>query len=187
MALITCSECGKQVSDQAANCPNCGSGFPEKSNDGISVMERMERQKAKKTKKLLIIWGAIILAAVVVFSVYIGGATKEARYREDVYAATNELKKAAVLLIDVKSDLGYKERMKQAQKALEKANKHIPSKAMDGWEDVQLLLEDTADSVRALYNYSDRNNGKFDLMLMGLAANAGMDYKELTEAVEKMQ
>ena len=24
MALITCKECGKQVSDQAASCPHCG-------------------------------------------------------------------------------------------------------------------------------------------------------------------
>jgi uncharacterized membrane protein YvbJ len=24
MALISCSECGKQVSDKAASCPNCG-------------------------------------------------------------------------------------------------------------------------------------------------------------------
>src|SRR5262245_5004285 len=24
MALINCSECGKQVSDRAASCPNCG-------------------------------------------------------------------------------------------------------------------------------------------------------------------
>ncbi|MDR3132685.1 MAG: zinc-ribbon domain-containing protein [Prevotellaceae bacterium] len=24
MALITCSECGKKISDQAASCPNCG-------------------------------------------------------------------------------------------------------------------------------------------------------------------
>jgi len=24
MALISCSECGKEVSDKAASCPNCG-------------------------------------------------------------------------------------------------------------------------------------------------------------------
>lgn len=24
MALINCPECGKEVSDKAANCPNCG-------------------------------------------------------------------------------------------------------------------------------------------------------------------
>lgn len=24
MSLISCSECGKQVSDKAASCPNCG-------------------------------------------------------------------------------------------------------------------------------------------------------------------
>ena len=30
MALLTCPECGKQVSDQAQTCPNCG--YPFKSN-----------------------------------------------------------------------------------------------------------------------------------------------------------
>lgn len=24
MALITCPECGKEISDKAENCPNCG-------------------------------------------------------------------------------------------------------------------------------------------------------------------
>ena len=24
MAMINCPECGKEISDQASNCPNCG-------------------------------------------------------------------------------------------------------------------------------------------------------------------
>lgn len=32
MSLITCSECGKQISDKAASCPNCGCPVEKKSN-----------------------------------------------------------------------------------------------------------------------------------------------------------
>lgn len=30
MSLIACKECGKQVSDDAANCPHCGASVPKK-------------------------------------------------------------------------------------------------------------------------------------------------------------
>jgi len=32
MALITCPECGKEVSDKATSCPNCGSPLNDASN-----------------------------------------------------------------------------------------------------------------------------------------------------------
>lgn len=35
MALINCSECGKDVSDQASNCPGCGAKVPPK---GLSAI-----------------------------------------------------------------------------------------------------------------------------------------------------
>lgn len=30
MAMITCPECGKEVSDKARNCPNCGTPIDKK-------------------------------------------------------------------------------------------------------------------------------------------------------------
>lgn len=30
MALITCPECGKEISDQASACPNCGAPVAKK-------------------------------------------------------------------------------------------------------------------------------------------------------------
>ena len=40
MALIKCSECGKEISDQASACPNCGSptAFQKKRRKGIESM-----------------------------------------------------------------------------------------------------------------------------------------------------
>lgn len=43
MALIKCPECGKEVSDKAYNCPNCGYPFDEYDydyEDDIEVCER---------------------------------------------------------------------------------------------------------------------------------------------------
>ena len=37
MALIKCSECGKQVSDKAASCPNCGAPIKAMNNDTIMI------------------------------------------------------------------------------------------------------------------------------------------------------
>lgn len=35
MALIKCPECGKEVSDRASNCPNCGCPLSEMSTSGV--------------------------------------------------------------------------------------------------------------------------------------------------------
>ena len=37
MALVTCPECGKQVSDSAAACPNCGFAVAKANNDTIRI------------------------------------------------------------------------------------------------------------------------------------------------------
>lgn len=37
MALIKCSECGKQVSDKATSCPNCGAPIKNLTNDVIMI------------------------------------------------------------------------------------------------------------------------------------------------------
>ena len=38
MALIKCSECGKEISDKAAGCPNCGCPMPE-------ILAAIERER----------------------------------------------------------------------------------------------------------------------------------------------
>ncbi|SBV94863.1 conserved hypothetical protein [uncultured Dysgonomonas sp.] len=39
MALINCSECGKEVSDKAASCPNCGNPIVDSLNSDNSVSD----------------------------------------------------------------------------------------------------------------------------------------------------
>ena len=43
MALITCPECGKEISSQASSCPNCGAPMTDEAVQ--MVMERLEELK----------------------------------------------------------------------------------------------------------------------------------------------
>lgn len=47
MALIKCSECGRQVSDKAGKCPVCGNpmGSDEDSTGNIAFEKRIEEYK----------------------------------------------------------------------------------------------------------------------------------------------
>lgn len=36
MALIACTECGKEVSDKASSCPNCGAPISENSSVSLN-------------------------------------------------------------------------------------------------------------------------------------------------------
>ena len=63
MALIQCSECGKEISDQIAACPHCG--YP--------VQKQTDENKGKNKKKLLlpvIIAGIILVLIAIIFICY---------------------------------------------------------------------------------------------------------------------
>lgn len=46
MALIKCPECGKEISDQADFCPNCGYGFEGKKEKKLTqVMAEIKLQQ----------------------------------------------------------------------------------------------------------------------------------------------
>ena len=65
MALITCPECGKSVSDKAANCPNCGCpiavapGTDPHSREDLTATTT--KKKKSTTKTIVIIVSVIIL------------------------------------------------------------------------------------------------------------------------------
>lgn len=54
MALINCPECGKEISDEAKTCPNCGKPL------------RKPKEKKKINKKAVIIISAIIVIGIIV-------------------------------------------------------------------------------------------------------------------------
>ena len=57
MALIKCPECGKEISDRAKKCPNCG--FPIKRKNVRTL------KKKKKSKSIFIIFTLTILFFIV--------------------------------------------------------------------------------------------------------------------------
>jgi hypothetical protein len=70
MALIKCSECGKDVSDKAFSCPNCGNPLANNpikistdKNNPIQNEPQIVSKKWKKTK--LFSWVAILLGFVI--------------------------------------------------------------------------------------------------------------------------
>ena len=62
MALIKCSECGKEVSDKAKTCPNCGNPTQNKKFDVDKEMSAL-----KKFLIFIIVLMAIGLIAFVFF------------------------------------------------------------------------------------------------------------------------
>lgn len=55
MALINCPECGKEASDKAEKCPNCGYPFANLSNEaempGETPKENTEETTREKLRK----------------------------------------------------------------------------------------------------------------------------------------
>ena len=52
MALITCPECGKQVSEKATNCPNCG--FPISGYEVQTIEQTGKKFKKQKLYSVLL-------------------------------------------------------------------------------------------------------------------------------------
>lgn len=81
MALIKCPECGKEISDQAASCPNCGcpvkktnSDFGE-DNSGKKVEISIKKLDIKLNKKTKGILGGVIVCLVILIGVIIYAKT----------------------------------------------------------------------------------------------------------------
>lgn len=56
MALITCPECAKSVSDKAPACPGCGApiaGAPVRAEVGVNLTTTQETSKSLKARILL--------------------------------------------------------------------------------------------------------------------------------------
>lgn len=64
MALIKCSECGKEFSDKANACPNCACPIEKKNNDAKNKRKKKENNNLKK--KLTIVIGVVLLVLLVI-------------------------------------------------------------------------------------------------------------------------
>ncbi|WP_411337184.1 DUF4352 domain-containing protein [Ruminococcus gauvreauii] len=75
MAMINCPECGKEISDKAPACPNCG--HPLKKADPVKSGPAQSAKKPKK--KGSCIGGLIIVVAVIIVIAVVGGGDKKAK------------------------------------------------------------------------------------------------------------
>ena len=72
MALIKCSECGKEVSDKANACPNCGAPIKE---DEIKKEVKAGIKVTKKLAIILIIALSLIIICAFIFGYFIPSHT----------------------------------------------------------------------------------------------------------------
>lgn len=74
MALISCKECGKEISDQASSCPNCG--FPVKEQLQQPPWQPQPKSTQEKEKKKGSKWWLIIVVIVGIFVLFklVGGS-----------------------------------------------------------------------------------------------------------------
>ena len=72
MALVFCRECGKQISDSASSCPHCGA--PQQENKSVleqashkvdNSSTQTQKDVNKKSNNKLILWGALIILALI--------------------------------------------------------------------------------------------------------------------------
>ena len=85
MALVSCSECGKEISDAAQSRPHCGHPIAQEPQpQDMSPVPR-------KSKRSIII-AACVLALVAVVGIFVGVQQKQASDRAAYIASLNELR-----------------------------------------------------------------------------------------------
>lgn len=83
MALIKCGECGKEVSDKANNCPNCGYPIVSEDNQCKDTSDILDKSSIRKIPivPLIILSGLILL---LLFGVYKGFIQPKNNYTKAV-------------------------------------------------------------------------------------------------------
>lgn len=88
MALVSCPECGKEISDAAQACPHCGHPIQEPQSQDAPPVPR-------KSKRPVII-AACVLALVAVIGIFVGFQQKRSSNRAAYIASLNELRTQAI-------------------------------------------------------------------------------------------
>ena len=113
MALIKCPECGKEISDKAEICVNCGIKISDIENlHEVSQKKEQEiiQQQSNKTKSTI---GIVIGIIVVVFFVWLiwYQSTADERARQRLQNSIDELKQTQKEIGDLEQQLDYNNRL----------------------------------------------------------------------------
>lgn len=85
MALIKCSECGKEISDKATSCPNCGINFTkENQKKKVKEIKNKVKKETPIIKKIIIIVISIIMGLILLeFAIdFVGDIILGMKYQE---------------------------------------------------------------------------------------------------------
>lgn len=116
MAMIICSECGKEISDKASSCPNCGATVNITS---IPSTKHKQKNKASKIPIILTAIGGIILAIIVGISVRIIDGQTLLTGETKLSTLRSELESVSLALSSSKAELS------KINAQIEKQNKKI--------------------------------------------------------------
>lgn len=92
MALIKCTECGKEVSDKASTCPNCGAPIGTGTTPKVMPVQEgkikpvKEKKKGSCLKTVLIIFGVLIILGIIGS---MSGGSNEKEESSQIEAETN--------------------------------------------------------------------------------------------------
>ena len=90
MVMITCSECGKEISDIAESCPHCGYKNEKTqtvSFDSETIRNEVKTANAESQKKLKITIGIIIASVLFIIILIAATSTNYGKYAGTYYAS----------------------------------------------------------------------------------------------------
>lgn len=94
MALITCPECSKEISDQVKSCPHCGFPLTEESNgtQKVEIASVNLKMEASKKKKLITLIISILVIGAIIFIGYLSYSKQKAKeYSTNVNLLMSEM------------------------------------------------------------------------------------------------
>lgn len=175
MALINCPECGKEVSDKAGNCPNCGCPITPvnvevKQNNVVEPVTNTGASPKKKVNPILFVIIGVVVVVAIIIAVVVSGNLKKSKTYDEAQSLV-EKGKYEQAIEKFESIAGYKDadEMKTKVETYEEAMEYLTSgkyteantslQDIKGFADVDTIIEQikwetrTFECIKSLKEY----------------------------------